>query len=154
MLTRRLRALSVVGVGGCHVGLGLSCSVCLLYVICCCDVNSCVNAPPSGLPNPDPYCITSSVCLLIAQPHCPNHFVLHDSKRDRLPTLPCVTNRPATGLGHATSRLFMLWDCSKCKECTPYRMASKPLHGIQLVHKRSTKSFDPGLVSPSLPLVQ
>ena len=32
-------------------------SVCLLYVICCCDVNSCVNAPPSGLPNPDPYCI-------------------------------------------------------------------------------------------------
>jgi hypothetical protein len=74
--------------------VGLMCvSPCLLCILFCmftlCHAieHMCVNAPPSGLPIPDPYCITSSVCLLIAQSHCPNHFVLHDSRRDRLPTL-------------------------------------------------------------------
>ncbi len=74
--------------------VGLMCvSPCLLcflfcmFTLCHPIEHMCVNAPPSGLPIPDPYCITSSVCLLIAQSHCPNHFVLHDSRRDRLPTL-------------------------------------------------------------------
>jgi hypothetical protein len=77
--------------------VGLMCvSPCLLcflfcmFTLCHPIQHMCVNAPPSGLPIPDPYCITSSVCLLIAQSHCRNHFVLHDSRRDRLPRFPCL----------------------------------------------------------------
>jgi hypothetical protein len=106
-------ALARLVLGSCECCLlsgSCRCFLCLLTV-CHLQVNRCVNAPPSGLPIPDPYCITSSVCLLIAQSHCSNHFVLHDSRRDRLPTFPCVTNCRANGLGRATSRLFMLWDC-------------------------------------------
>ena len=100
-LTRRLRALSsvVVGCVCCRVHVGAF--FCLLTV-CHLQVNRCVNAPPSGLPIPDPYCITS-VCLLIAQSHCPNHFVLHDSRRDRLPRFPCL---PPTSCDRGTRVLL------------------------------------------------
>jgi hypothetical protein len=96
----------VLGVGECCLLSGsCRCFLCLLTV-CHLQVKRCVNAPPSGLPIPDPYCITSSVCLLIAQSHCPNHFVLHDSRRDRLPLLPGVIHPPCDRL-----RSMQLTDC-------------------------------------------
>ena len=92
MLARRKR-LALGCVELCLLSGSCRCFLCLLTV-CHLQVNRCVNAPPSGLPIPDPYCITSSVCLLIAQSHCPNHFVLHDSRRDRLPRFPCLLPTP------------------------------------------------------------
>ena len=76
----------------------LLCFLFCMFTLCHPIEHMCVNAPPSGLPIPDPYCITSSVCLLIAQSHCPNHFVLHDSRRDRLPLLPGVIHPPCDRL--------------------------------------------------------
>ena len=57
---------------------------------------------PSQIPNP----FTSSVCLLIAQSHCPKHFVLHDSRRDRLPRFPCLLPTPCERGTH-----LLLADC-------------------------------------------
>jgi hypothetical protein len=59
-----------------------------------------VNAPPTRLPNLVPFALTSRLCLRLASTLCPFHFVLHDSGRADLPTLPCVTNCRANGLGH------------------------------------------------------
>ena len=96
----------VLGVGElCLLSGSCRCFLCLLTV-CHLQVKRCVNAPPSGLPIPDPYCITSSVCLLIAQSHCPNHFVLHDSRRDRLPRFPCLLPTPCERGTHV-----LLADC-------------------------------------------
>jgi len=86
----------------------LLCFFFCMFTLCHPIEHMCVNAPPSGLPIPDPYCITSSVCLLIAQSHCPNHFVLHDSRRDRLPVFPRVLARTLRQVyALATSRLLL-----------------------------------------------
>ena len=55
--------------------------------------------------HPRSLCITP-VCLLIAQSHCPNHFVLHDSRRDRLPRFPCLLPTPCERGTHV-----LLADC-------------------------------------------
>ena len=130
-LTRRVRALSsvVVGCVCCRVHVGAF--FCLLTV-CHLEVNRCVNAPPSGLPIPDPYCITSSVCLLIAQSHCPNHFVLHDSRRDRLPRFPCL---PPTSCDRGTRLLLADCLCSGIAESV-----ENVLHVAGLPHSSMTSS--------------
>jgi len=58
-----------------------------------------MNAPPTRLPILVPFAF-SRLCLRLASMLCPFHFVLHDSGRADLPTLPCVTNCRANGLGH------------------------------------------------------
>ena len=144
-------ALARLVLGGCVLCLlsgSCRCFLCLLTV-CHLQVKRCVNAPPTRLPILVPFAF-SRLCLRLASALCPFHFVLHDSGRADLPTLPCVTNCRANGLGRATSRLFMLWDCSECRECTPCRLASRPLHDIQPSHKRLTKSFVQALFCPSL----
>jgi len=108
-LTRRLRALSsvVVGCVCCRVHVGAF--FCLLTV-CHLQVNRCVNAPPTRLPILVPFAF-SRLCLRLASALCSFHFVLHDSRRADLPSLPSVTNCRANGLGRATSRLFTVLGC-------------------------------------------
>ncbi len=144
----------VLGLCGlCLLSGSCRCFLCLLTV-CHLQVKRCVNAPPTRLPNLVPFALTSRLCLRLASTLCPFHFVLHDSGRSDLPTLPCVTNCRANGLGRATSRLFTFLDCSRCRECTPCRLASKPLHDIQPTHTPSTKPFAQVLSYPSLLLTQ
>ena len=129
---------------------------CIVFVICMlCErtKDTRMNAPPTRLPILVPIAF-SRLCLRLASALCPFHFVLHDSGRTDLPTFPCVTNCRANGLGRATSRLFMLWDCSRCRECTPCRLVSIPLHDIQPFRTRLTKSFVQALTCLSLPLTQ
>ena len=128
------------------------CFLCLLTV-CHLQLNRCVNAPPTRLPILVPFAF-SRLCLRLASALCPFHFVLHDSGRTDLPTFPCVTNCRANGLGRATSQLFKLWDCSRCRECTPCRLASRSLHDSQPSRKRLTKSSVQALSCPSLLSVQ
>ena len=54
------------------------------------------NAPPSGLPNPDPLHHTSSVCLLIASPILLIAFVLQLSDMGDLPDSRRVFDLGAT----------------------------------------------------------
>ncbi len=61
---------------------------------------------PLDCPSQIPIAFISSVCLLIAQSHCPNHFVLHDSRRDRLPRFPCLLPTPCERGTHV-----LLADC-------------------------------------------
>lgn len=80
-------------------------SPCLLCLFVCMFTlgelieNMCVNAPPTRLPILVPFALTSRLCLRLASALRPFHFVLHDSGRADLPTLPCVTNCRANGLG-------------------------------------------------------
>ena len=100
-------ALARLVLGRCGVCLlsgSCRCFLCLLTV-CHLQVNRCVNAPPTRLPILVPFAF-SRLCLRLASALCPFHFVLHDSGRTDLPTLPCVTNCRANGLGRATSRLL------------------------------------------------
>ena len=135
-------ALARLVLGWCELCLLSGSCRCFLRLLTVChlQVKRCVNAPPTRLPILVPFAF-SRLCLRLASALCPFHFVLHDSGRTDLPTFPCVTNCRANGLGRATSRLFMLWDCSRCRECTPCHSASRPLHGIQPFRKRLTKSF-------------
>jgi hypothetical protein len=123
VLARRKRL--ALGCGElCLLSGSCRCFLCLLTV-CHLQVKRCVNAPPSGLPIPDPYCITSSVCLLIAQSHCSNHFVLHDSRRDRLPRFPCL---PPTSCDRGTR--LLLANCLEVEHTTqgqlPLRCFDQP----------------------------
>ena len=104
-LARRKR-LALVVMSGSTVCLQVSVFCFYIFIIDAYTKHTGMNAPPSGLPIPDPYCITSSVCLLIAQSHCPNHFVLHDSRRDRLPRFPCLLPTPCERGTHV-----LLADC-------------------------------------------
>ncbi len=148
-------ALARLVLGSCECCLLSSscrCFLCLLTV-CHLQVKRCVNAPPTRLPILVPFAF-SRLCLRLASALCPFHFVLHDSRRADLPLFPSVTNCRANGLGRATSRLFTVWDCSRCRECTPCRLASRPLHDSPPSHKRLTKSFAQASTCPFLPLTQ
>ena len=77
----------------------------------------CVNAPPTRLPILVPFALTSRLCLRLASTLRPFHFVLHDSGRADLPTLPCVTNCRANGLGRDVGlrAVQALWVSSSCE---------------------------------------
>lgn len=144
----------VLGSGGlCLLSGSCRCFLCLLTV-CHLQVKRCVNAPPTRLPNLVPFALTSRLCLRLASALCPFHFVLHDSGRADLPTLPCVTNCRANGLGRGTSRLFTFLDCLTCTRCIPCRWASTQLHDILQVRKHLTRSFAQVLSYLFRPLIQ
>ena len=101
-------ALARLVLGSCGLCLlsgSCRCFLCLLTV-CHLQVKRCVNAPPTRLPILVPFAF-SRLCLRLASALCPFHFVVHDSGRADLPTLPCVTNCRANGSGRATSRLLL-----------------------------------------------
>jgi hypothetical protein len=68
-----------------------------------------------------------SSCMIRGAPIYPGSPVLLPTSCDRV--------------GHATSRLLLLLDCSTCTGCIPCRWASTQLHDILLTRKHLTKSF-------------